>query len=148
MIARAPMLVTRVIAKRTRPVAIRALIARPEDSGKSRAMLAAIVEGFAWLIRLKLTAPETERMIVTAIVSPRARPSPSMAPLITEDLPNGRTVMRIISQRVAPGPGAPPGGRRGVGAKASGETGETIGGIITASTKLATSIVRPVTEAG
>ncbi len=47
MIARAARLVTRVIAKRTRPEAIRVLIARPVDSGKSRAMLAAIVEGFA-----------------------------------------------------------------------------------------------------
>ena len=37
-------------------------------------MLAAIVEGLAWLIRLKVTMPETERMIVTAIVSPSARP--------------------------------------------------------------------------
>ena len=49
------MLTTRVIAKRTRPEAISALTASPEDSGKSSAMLAAIVEGFAWLIRLKVT---------------------------------------------------------------------------------------------
>src|SRR5215213_3903256 len=132
MTARAAMLVTRVIANSTSPVAIRALIARPEDSGKSRAMLAAIVEGFAWLIRLKLTAPETERMIVTAIVSPRARPRPSMAPLITEDLPNGRTVIRIISHRVAPSAWAPSVSLRGVWAKASRAIAETIGRIITA----------------
>src|SRR3954468_166891 len=107
MIARAPMLVTRVIAKRTRPVGIRALIARPLDSGKLSAMLAAIVEGFAWLIRLKLTPPETERMIATAIVSPSAAPGPGIAPDITDDLPNGQTVVLIISQRVAPSACAP-----------------------------------------
>ena len=70
-------------------------------------MLAAIVDGFAWLIRLKVTPPETERMIATAIVSPSARPRPSIAPEITEDRPKGRTVVRIISQRVAPSACAP-----------------------------------------
>ena len=54
----------------------------PEDSGNSSAMLAAIVDGLSELIRLKVTAPETERMIATAIVSPSARPSPSIEPLI------------------------------------------------------------------
>jgi hypothetical protein len=141
-------LVTSVIAKRTRPEAIRALIASPEDSGKLRAMFAAIVEGFAWLIRLKVTIPETERMIVTAIVSPRARPSPSIAPLMIEDLPNGRTVIRIISHRVAPSARAPSWSFFGVWVKTSRATAETIGRIITASTRPATSIVRPVAEAG
>ena len=70
-------------------------------------MLAAIVEGLSELIRLKVTPPETERMIATAIVSPSARPSPSIEPLISADLPNGRTVIRIISQRVAPSAVAP-----------------------------------------
>ncbi len=111
-------------------------------------MLAAIVDGFAWLIRLKVTTPETERMIVTAIVSPRARPRPSMAPLITDDLPNGRTVIRIISQRVAPSACAPSWSLRGVCVKTSRATAETIGRIITARTSPATSIVRPVAEAG
>jgi hypothetical protein len=97
---------------------------------------------------LKVTAPETERMIVTAIVSPRARPRPSMAPLITEERPNGRTVIRIVSQRVAPSACAPSCSRRGACAKASRATAETIGRIITARTRPATSIVRPVTEAG
>ena len=57
MIARAIMLTTRVIANRTRPEAIRALTSTPEDSGNLSAMLAAIVDGFAWLIRLKVTTP-------------------------------------------------------------------------------------------
>ena len=111
-------------------------------------MLAAIVEGLAWLIRLKVTMPETERMIVTAIVSPSARPRPSIAPLITDDLPNGRTVIRIISQRVAPSASAPSWSLRGVCEKTSRATAETIGRIITVRTMPATSIVRPVTEAG
>src|SRR4051794_11835057 len=69
MIARAAMLTTRVIANSTRPEAISVLTARPEDSGNCSAMLAAIVEGFDWLIRLNVATPETERMIATAIVS-------------------------------------------------------------------------------
>jgi hypothetical protein len=97
---------------------------------------------------LKVTIPETERMMVTAIVSPRARPSPSIEPLITADLPNGRTVMRIISQRVAPSARAPSSRRRGVWEKTSRAMAETIGRIITASTRPAVSIVRPVTDAG
>ena len=87
-------------------------------------------------------------MIVTAIVSPSARPRPSIAPLMTDDLPNGRTVIRIISQRVAPSASAPSWSLRGVCEKTSRATAETIGRIITASTIPATNIVRPVVEAG
>ena len=64
------------------------------------------------------------------------------------DLPNGRTAIRIISQRVAPSASAPSWRRRGVWANTSRATAETIGRIITASTTPTTSIVRPVTEAG
>ena len=110
--------------------------------------MAAIVEGFELEIRLKLTTPETERMIATAIVSPSARPRPSIEPLITADLPNGSTDIRIISQRVAPSASAPSSSRRGVCAKTSRATAETIGRIITARTTPTTSIVRPVTDAG
>ena len=78
MMARAAMLTTRVIANSTRPEAISALTATPEDSGKSSAMFAAIVDGLPELIRLNVTPPETDRMIVTAIVSPSARPRPSI----------------------------------------------------------------------
>ncbi len=56
--------------------------------------------------------------------------------------------MRIISQRVAPSARAPSSRRRGVCAKTSRDTAETIGRIIKASTIPAVSIVRPVTEAG
>src|SRR3954469_18982685 len=102
MTARAAMLITSVTANSTRPAAIRALTSTPEDSGKSSAMCAAIVDGFAELMRLKVTSPETDRTIATAIVSPSARTRPSIYALIIADFPNGRTVMRIISQRVAP----------------------------------------------
>ena len=111
-------------------------------------MLAAIVEGLSELIRLNVTAPETERMIATAIVSPSARPSPSIEPLISADLPNGRTVIRIISQRVAPSAVAPSWSFFGVCVKTSRATAETIGRIISARTIPIVNIVRPVTEAG
>src|SRR5262245_17208132 len=88
---RAAMFTSRVIRNSTRPEAISVLTATPDDSGKLSAMSAAIVDGFAWLIRLNVTPPDTERMIATAIVSPRARPRPSMAPLLIADFPNGRT---------------------------------------------------------
>ena len=87
-------------------------------------------------------------MIATAIVSPSARPRPSIEPLITPDLPNGSTAIRIISQRVAPSASAPSSRRRGVCAKTSRATAEMIGRIITASTTPTTSMVRPVTDAG
>ena len=45
MTARAAMFTTSVTAKRTRPAAVSALTARPEDSGKSSAKCAAIVDG-------------------------------------------------------------------------------------------------------
>src|SRR5262245_33206220 len=145
---RAAMFTSSVITNSTRPEAISVFTATPDDSGKLSAMSAAIVDGFAWLIRLNVTSPDTERMIATAIVSPRARPRPSMAPLITADLPNGRTVILIISQRVAPSASAPSWSLRGVCEKTSRATADTIGSVITASTTAATSIVRPVDDAG
>jgi hypothetical protein len=65
-----------------------------------------------------------------------------------EDLPKGRTVILIISQRVAPNASAPSCSLRGVCEKTSRATAETIGRIITVKTRPATNIVRPVTEAG
>ena len=50
----------------------------PVASGKPSAMLAAIVEGFVLLIRLKVTTPLAESTMATAIVSPSARPRPSI----------------------------------------------------------------------
>ena len=110
--------------------------------------MAAIVDGLADEIRLNETPPETDRMIATAIVSPSARPRPSIDALITADLPNGRTVIRIISQRVAPSASAPSRSLRGVWVNTERDTAVMIGRIITASTTPATSIVRPVAVAG
>src|SRR5262249_62273776 len=102
---------------RISPEKMRALTATPDDSGKLRAMFAAIGVGLDWLIRLKVTTPDTLRMIVTAIVSPSARPSPSIEPLITADLPKGRTARRSLYQRGAPRARAPTPTRRGVRAQ-------------------------------
>ncbi len=109
-------------------------MASPEDSGKLSAMLAAIVDGLPELIRLKVTPPETERMMATAIVSPSARPRPSIEALMIAERPNGRTVMRIISQRVAPSASAPSRRRRGVCANTSRVIALMIGRIMTART--------------
>src|SRR5262249_61817766 len=43
-----------------------------------------------------------DRMSMTAIVSPSARPRPSIEPLMRPGRPYGSTAIRIISQRVAP----------------------------------------------
>ena len=50
-------------------------------------MLAAIVFGFWLLMMLNVMMLAGDRMMATAIVSPSARPRPSMAPLITPERP-------------------------------------------------------------
>src|SRR4051794_13979091 len=87
-IARAKKLTAKVRTNSARPLAMRALTARPLESGKFSAMFAAIVEGLVLLIRLNVTVPaETESTMATARVSPSARPRPSMAPPITPERP-------------------------------------------------------------
>ena len=85
---------------------------------------------------------------MTAIVSPSARPRPSIEPPTMAERPKGRTVMRIISQRVAPSASAPSTWARGVRTKTSRVTAQMIGRIIRARTNPTTSMVRPVAEAG
>ena len=63
------------------------LTPRPVASGNFSAMFDAIVEGLELLIRLSMAPAPPDRTIATAIVSPRARPRPSMEPPITPDLP-------------------------------------------------------------
>ena len=75
---RAAKFTTNVITNRTRPLAISALTARPVESGNFSAMFAAIVEGLVLLIRLNVTTPLAESAMATAIVSPSARPRPSI----------------------------------------------------------------------
>ena len=92
--------------------------------------------------------PEPDRMIATAIVSPSARPRPSIAPLTIPERPNGSTAMRIISQRVAPSASAASSCSRGVCRKTSRESAVMIGRIITASVMPTMNIVRPVADTG
>ena len=87
---------------------------------------------------------KVDTMKVTAIVSPRARPSASMAALITPGRPKGRTAVRIISQRVAPNAKAPSLCVVGVWAKTSREIAVTIGRIMIAKTTPMKKIVPPV----
>src|SRR5690606_36446199 len=91
-------LTMRVMANSMSPVAISTLTFVPYASGKLRSMFAAIVDGLPELIRLKVTSPVAESTIATAIVSPSARPRPSMDAEMMPARPNGNTVIRIISQ--------------------------------------------------
>ena len=97
-------------------------------------------------IRLAVSSPG-DRMIATAIVSPNARPRPSMVAPITPGFPKGRTAVRIISHLVAPSARAASSYSRGVCRKTSRDTDVMIGRIITASTSEAVISVRPVADA-
>ena len=50
----------------------------------------------------RLTVKTGEMIRITTMVSPRARPRPSMVPPMIPPFPNGRTTERIIPHRVAP----------------------------------------------
>src|SRR5690606_1801066 len=77
-IIRALKLTAKVMTNSTRPVAMSTLTPTPVASGKLSAMLAAIVLGAVPETRSKLTMRKAERTSATAIVSPSARPRPSM----------------------------------------------------------------------
>ena len=68
----------------------------------------------------------------TAIVSPIARPSPSIAPPVIPGRAYGSTDIRIISQRVAPSASAASLFSSGTVAMTSREIAETIGRIMIA----------------
>src|SRR3712207_3105481 len=127
---------------------MRTFTATPDDSGNCSAMFAAMVDGVVELTRLNVRAPDTDSTMATAIVSPRARPRPSIDALITPERPNGRTAMRIISQRVAPRASAASSCSLGVCRKISRDTAVMIGRIITASTSPAGGLVRPLAGTG
>ncbi len=99
--------------------------------------MAAIVEGFSELIRLKLMTPEAERTIATAIVSPSARPRPSIEAEMMPGRAKGRTAVRIISQRVAPSASAASSWSTGVCRKTSRQIAVMIGNAMIASTSAA-----------
>ena len=80
----------------------------------------------------------------TAIVSPRARPRPSIDAETMPLRPKGKTAMRIISQRVAPSASAASSCSTGVCRKISRQIAVMIGTTMTASTMAAVKIVRPV----
>ena len=86
--------------------------------------------------------------MATAIVSPRARPRPSMAAEMMPGRANGSTAVRTISQRVAPRARAASSCSRGVCRNTSRDRAVMIGRIITASTMATVKIVRPVPETG
>ena len=109
-------------------------------------MFAAIVDGFVEVKSWKVTVPVAERTIATAIVSPSARPSPSMDADTMPLRPNGSTAIRIISQRVAPSASAASSWSVGVCRKISRQMAVMIGTTMTARTIAAVKIVRPVAE--
>ena len=75
----------------------------------------------------------------TAMVSPSARPRPSIAAEIIPARPNGSTAVRIISHLVAPSAQAASMVSRGTCRNTSRLTAETIGMIMIASTMPAIS---------
>src|SRR5690554_5447738 len=135
--ARATKLTTKVITNSASPVAMSTETLSPAASGNWAAMFAAIVWCWPGLSRKNENSRPGDRTIRTAIVSPRARPRPSIAAEITPERPNGRTAVRIISQRVAPSASAASSCRRGVWRNTSRATAVMIGRIMTASTTAA-----------
>ena len=130
----------------TRPVAISCGTACRSASGKASAMLDAMVFGFCELSSWNVIVRPPDSTIATAIVSPRARPRPSMAADTMPDRPNGITTWRIISHFVAPSAIEASSCRPGVRRKTSRDSAVMIGRIMIASTSAAVSMVRPVPE--
>ena len=111
-------------------------------------MFAAMVLGFVEVRSAKVKTPEPDKTSATAIVSPRARPRPSIAEEIIPALPNGRTAILITSQRVAPRAKAASSCSLGVWRKISRIKAAIIGKIIIARTMPTVIIVLPVAETG
>ncbi|AOR33491.1 hypothetical protein BFF78_22675 [Streptomyces fodineus] len=80
--------------------------------------------------------------MATAIVSPRARPRPSMDAEITPERPKGSTAMRTTSQRVAPRASAASSCIRGTCRNTSRLTLVMIGRIMIASRMPTVSMAR------
>ena len=148
-IRRAKKFTKKVITKSTRPVAIKTFTWMPVASGKSSAMLAAIVAGFAGLIRFKVTPlrpkapsppPSSRRGL------DRARASRAHDAGATE---TARRPIRIISQRVVPSAMAASSlESRRLQEDLAAERRHDRQTIMIARTTPTVSIVRPVAEAG
>src|SRR5690606_17199020 len=134
MIQRATMLTTRVMANRMSPVAISRLMFSPNASGNRRAMFAAMVPGFDGVSTAKVMPPDADSTMATAMVSPSARPRPSMEAETTPGRPKGSTAVRIISHRVAPSASAASSCSTGVCRNTSRLSAVMIGSTMTAST--------------
>ena len=101
MMIRATMFTSRVMMNRTRPEAIRAPSPIVPASPHFSAMFEAnVVPPGSEMCQLIRNAGEISS--ATAMVSPRARPRPSIAALIMPGRPKGKIAVRTISQRVAP----------------------------------------------
>ena len=133
MIQRAMMFTDRVRTNSTRPLAIRADRPLEPASFHFSAMFAAKVLP-PGSVRWTLTVKTAERIRATAMVSPSARPRPSMAAEIMPGLANGNTAMRTISHRVAPSARAASLCPSGTCTITSRLTAATVGRIMMAST--------------
>lgn len=132
MISRAAPLTSSVMTNSTRPEAISASRPISVASLNLPAMFWAKVPP-PGSSRLALIVKLGESTMATAIVSPRARPRPSIDAEITPERPNGSTDMRMTSQRVAPRARAASSCIRGTWRNTSRLTLVMIGRIITAS---------------
>lgn len=110
-------------------------------------MFAAIEFGFDDVSSWRWKPAPGESTMATAIVSPSARPRPSMHADTMPGVAKGSTAWRIISQRVAPRASEASSCRRGVCRNTSRLMAVMIGSTITASTSAAVRMVRPVPEA-
>src|SRR5690625_1446939 len=94
-----------VMTNSIRPAAINSAWRCPNASGKFSAISEGIVALVPELISDQENAPG-DRTMVTAMVSPSARPRANMIEEMIPARANGKTVILIISQRVAPKPRA------------------------------------------
>ena len=127
---RAMMFTISVSTNSTRPAANRADVWIPVDSPNSFAITAASV--YPWANRWLPIFGALPITSTTAIVSPIARPIPSIAPPVIPGREYGRTARRIISHRVAPSASAPSLSADGTVAMTSREIADTIGTIMIA----------------
>ena len=133
MIARAVMLTTSVMANNTRPDAISAPCPTSPASPNRLAMFAAMVLP-PGPRKSKLTAYTLPSVSASAMVSPSARPRPSMTEAMMPGRPYGKTAVRIISHFVAPSASAASSLADGVCWNTSRDSEVTIGSTMIAST--------------
>src|SRR5699024_5241094 len=98
-------LTTRVMTNSIKPAAISSDCRCPNASGKFRAISDGIV-ALAPEVSNDQENPPGDNTMVTAMVSPSARPRASMIEEMMPARAKGKTVILIISQRVAPSPRA------------------------------------------